>query len=82
MNVKKPTVAQAERYVTNLGKRMRELRDERGLKRNWVAKQLGVHYNSLKNWELGNSRPGARELLHVARVYEIEVDQFFVGVKP
>ena len=32
--------------------------------------------------ELGNSRPGAKELLHLARVYEIEPEEFYVGAKP
>lgn len=52
----------------------------RGLKRAWVAEQLGVHYNTIKYWELGNSWPGAKELLHLAKIYNIDPEDFFIGV--
>jgi DNA-binding transcriptional regulator YiaG len=56
--------------------RMKSLRDERGLKRDWVAKQLGVHYNTLKNWELGKSHPGTRELIALGKVYHVPPTDF------
>jgi transcriptional regulator with XRE-family HTH domain len=66
-----PTPEQVEEYAKALGRRLRELRDERGLQRKWVAEQLGVHYNSLKYWELGISRPGIKHLLHLAVIYQV-----------
>ncbi|HEY5531485.1 MAG TPA: helix-turn-helix transcriptional regulator [Candidatus Anoxymicrobiaceae bacterium] len=57
--------------------RMKALRDERGLKRDWIAKQLGVHYNTLKNWELGKAHPGTRELLALAKIYHVDAAEFF-----
>ena len=56
--------------------RLKSLRDERGLKRDWVAKQLGVHYNTLKNWELGKSHPGTRDLLALSNIYHINPTDF------
>lgn len=56
--------------------RMKSLRDERGLKRDWVARQLGVHYNTLKNWELGKSHPGTRELLALGQIYHVPPTEF------
>jgi DNA-binding transcriptional regulator YiaG len=56
--------------------RLKVLRDERGLKRDWVAKQLGVHYNTLKNWELGKSHPGTRDLLALGQIYHIKPTDF------
>jgi DNA-binding transcriptional regulator YiaG len=67
-------------YDRSLAKRMRSLRDDRGLKRDWVAKQLGVHYNTLKNWELGKAHPGTRELLALSRLYHVEPTDFFRGL--
>lgn len=64
-------------YNEAFGKRMKSLRDERGLKRDWVAKQLGVHYNTLKNWELGKAHPGSRDLLALSKIYHVEADEFF-----
>jgi len=60
---------------------MKDMRDERGLKRRWVADQLGVHYNTVKNWELGKARPGPKEILHLAKVYGVKTEEFFIGVK-
>ena len=75
-----PTPAQVENYTKNLGKRMKQLRDDQGLKRDWVAKQLGVHYNTIKNWELGKTRPGPKEVLFLAEVYGVEPEIFYKGV--
>jgi len=68
---------EVRKYDDSLAGRMKNLRDERGLKRDWVARQLGVHYNTLKNWELGKAHPGTRELLALARIYHIEPEEFF-----
>ena len=79
--VAEPTPQQVERYEKSLAKRLKDLRDECGLKRRWVADQLGVHYNTIKNWELGKARPGPKEILFLAKVYKVEPDEFYVGVK-
>ena len=64
-------------YDDALASKMKALRDDRGLKRNWVAKQLGVHYNTLKNWELGKAHPGTRELLALSKIYHVNPEDFF-----
>jgi len=71
---------EVERHDKALGARLKEMRDERGLKRDWVAKQLGVHYNTMKNWELGKSHPGTKEVLALSRVYHVKPDDFFRGI--
>lgn len=79
--IKGPSEKEVAAYKKALARRMRNLRDERGLKRGWVAEQLGVHYNTIKNWELGNAWPGAKELLHLAKVYDIDPEEFHVDIK-
>lgn len=64
-------------YDNAFAERMKELRDERGLKRDWVARQLGVHYNTLKNWELGKAHPGTREILALSKIYHVDPGEFF-----
>ena len=78
---KPPTDNQVRRYELALGRRMKDLRDKRGLKRKWVADQLGVHYNTLKNWELGTARPGPGQILYLAKIYQVKPEKFFVGVR-
>lgn len=79
-HVVEPTPQQVERYEKALAKRLKDLRDERGLKRRWVAEQLGVHYNTLKNWELGKARSGPKEIIHFARIYDIEPEGFYIRI--
>lgn len=62
-----------EKFAANL----KRMRDERGLKRDWVAKRIGVHYNTLKNWELGKAHPGSKELLELSDIYHCEPIEFF-----
>ena len=71
---------EVRKYDDSLANRLKTMRDDRGLKRDWVARQLGVHYNTLKNWELGKAHPGTRELLALARIYHIEPEEFFKGL--
>jgi DNA-binding transcriptional regulator YiaG len=67
-------------YDNAFADRMKVLRDERGLKRDWVARQLGVHYNTLKNWELGKAHPGTREILALSKIYHVDPGGFFSGL--
>ena len=77
-----PEVSEEEvqRYDGAFAARLKGMRDDRGLKRDWVARQIGVHYNTLKNWELGNAHPGTWELLSLARIYHVEPEEFFKGI--
>ena len=79
--VTKPTPRQVEDYAKALGQRLKELRDERGLRRAWVAEQLGVCYHTIKNWELGKTRPWPKEVLFLANVYGVEPEKFYKGVR-
>ena len=78
--ISQPTREQVEEYDKAFGQRLRDLRDERGLKPGCAAKELGIHYNTIKNWKLGTAWPGAKELLHLAKVYDIDPKEFFIGV--
>ena len=69
-----------KRYDSTFAGRMKAIRDERGLKRDWVAKQLGVHYNTLKNWELGKAHPGTKEILALSKIYHVNPEEFFKGL--
>lgn len=65
------------KYDKAFAERLKSMRDRNGLKRDWVAKQLNVHYNTLKNWELGKSHPGTKELLALSKIYHASIDEFF-----
>jgi len=69
-----------ERYDKAFANRLKNMREERGLKRDWVARQLGVHYNTMKNWELGKAHPGSKDLLALCKIYHVEPGEFFQGL--
>ncbi len=67
-------------YDRALASRLKGIRDERGLKRDWVARRLGVHYNTLKNWELGKAHPGTKEIIALSKIYHVRPEEFFRGL--
>jgi DNA-binding transcriptional regulator YiaG len=69
-----------EDFDRKFGARMKNVREERGLKRDWVAIRLEVHYNTLKNWELGKSHPGTREILALCKIYHCKPGELFRGL--
>ena len=71
---------EVRKYDSAFAERMKSLRDGCGLKRDWVARQLGIHYNTLKNWELGKAHPGTKEILALSQIYHVEPDEFFRGL--
>lgn len=71
---------EVEEYNRALAARLKSMRDERGLKRDWVARRLGVHYNTLKNWELGKAHPGTKEIIALSKIYHVRADEFFKGI--
>ncbi|MDD5747692.1 MAG: helix-turn-helix transcriptional regulator [Actinomycetota bacterium] len=71
------TENEVEEFDKAFANKLKDMREERGLKRGWVAKKLGVHYNTLKNWELGNAHPGTREILALSRIYHVDPSVFF-----
>lgn len=64
-------------YDRRFAEHMKQMREERGLKRDWVATKIDVHYNTLKNWELGKSHPGTKEILALSKVYHCKPGEFF-----
>lgn len=64
-----------------LGRKLREAREAHSRKLNrryWdkltiaeVSRELGVHANTLNNWELGKKNIAARDLERLARYYEL-----------
>lgn len=82
IHVEKIEVSESELSDFNrrLSEKLRLLREERGLKRDWVARRIGVHYNTLKNWELGKARPGAREILALCKIYHCKPSDIFNGL--
>lgn len=53
---------------------LKKAREDAGISREQVCEQLGCHYNTLKNWELGDTEPRATELASLAEMYGVSVE--------
>lgn len=61
-----------------LSKRLRELRDEKGLSRKAVAKNLKVVERTYQRYEENECEPTAPVLVQLADLYEVTID-YLVG---
>ena len=61
---------------TNLGDRIKDLRNERHLSQEYVAEQIGVSRQSGSKWESGVSRPSTGNLLCLAELFDVSLDAF------
>ena len=57
-----------------LGKRIRELRQEHGLRQNQLAKSVNVAANTLSQFESGKANPGYEALIAIADYFEVTTD--------
>ena len=53
---------------------LRKAREDAEMSREQVCLALGVHYNTLKNWELGTTEPKPTELVVLAEMYGCGVE--------
>lgn len=58
-----------------MGESLKTARTRRGLTKVFVAKEVGVHANTISNWEKGESEPDASELKKLAILLECDVEE-------
>ena len=63
-----------EKKVENLGKRLKELRDEQGLTQEEVANAIGVEAGAYSNYERGTRTPDVQKLTALADFYRVTID--------
>lgn len=57
-----------------LGKRLRYLRDKRGLSQKFVAEKLGIANNTLSGYESGDRNPSPKLIAELAGFYDVTTD--------
>lgn len=62
-----------------MGKRLRYLRDKRGLAQKFVAESIGIKNNTLSGYEAGDREPNSLILGKLAKFYEVTTD-YLIGV--
>ena len=58
-----------------LGNRLAELRKKHGLSQEELADQLGVSRQAVSKWERGEASPDTDNLIELARIYGISLDE-------
>lgn len=60
---------------------LKELREKRGLKQNYVANQIGIKQSTLSNWESGKRDCSIENLLKLVDVYNVPLESLIVAYK-
>ena len=64
-----------------IGKRLRELRNERGLSIRELAKEVGISHNTLAAYERHDMMPSLENGYIMAEYFEIPIEYFLKGKK-
>ena len=65
-----------------LSKRLLDLRKSRGYSQAQVAMKLGISQGAISQWEHGTTVPAAEQLLSLADIYGISVDEILGRAAP
>lgn len=71
----------ADKYDVAIGKRLRELRTERGLTQTQLGDLLGVSFQQIQKYEKGTNRIGSGRLWVISRLLKAPVTYFFEGLE-
>jgi transcriptional regulator with XRE-family HTH domain len=63
-----------------VGARIRELRQEKNICQNTLAKNINVSNASISYWETAKQEPGAFALFKMAQYFEVTVD-YLIGLE-
>lgn len=58
-----------------IGKRILELRKKQNITQEQLAEKLDVTRQTISNWELGETSPNSEQLIELADIFEVSVDE-------
>jgi len=65
---------------TKFGQKVKELRLERDLSQQDLAKEFNVHRTTVKDWEVRGKEPDYLTLCKIARFFEVRID-YLLGLE-
>ena len=74
----RPETVQVRR---SLGEAIKDYRTQRNMTQEFVAEQLGVSRQAVSKWESGTSEPSTSNLLALAKLFELPVEELLRGVE-
>ncbi|BFH17948.1 helix-turn-helix domain-containing protein [Paenibacillus melissococcoides] len=66
----------------SIGRRIKELRKEKGVSQKDLAETIGVSRGNVGDWELDKVKPGADALLALSEYFEVTTDWLLSGNEP
>lgn len=67
-------------FYMSIGENIRELRKEKGLTQEDLAKLLFVSQDTISLWELNKSLPDIKSLIELTKIFEVSSD-FILGIE-
>ena len=64
-----------------VGERIKELRLEKGLSQNVLAKHVGVSQKAIDYWERNVNEPKSSYIITLVKFFELSYDEFFEDVE-
>ena len=64
-----------------LGEKIKELRQEKGLSQAQLANIIGVSQKAIDYWERNVNEPKASYIVALVKFFEITYDEFFADIK-
>lgn len=65
--------------VSTLSERIRSKRIEMNMTQEYVAEKIGVSRQAISKWESGKSSPSTSNLISIANLFNISVDDLIIG---
>ena len=65
----------------SLGRRLRQIREERGLSQEKLAREIGVVFQQIQKYEAGVNRISCSRLLKILEAFNISVIDFFAEIE-
>ena len=81
--VQQPPELQKEETVVQqtLGERLKAVRMRYNMTQEFVAEQLGVSRQAVSKWESGKAEPSTANLLALAKLYDISVEDLIKNIR-
>jgi DNA-binding XRE family transcriptional regulator len=57
----------------NLGQQIRDIRNKRGIKQKWLAKEIGISTNALCSIEKNKAWPSCDTMTKICQLFEVEL---------
>lgn len=71
-----------EVMVLTLNEKLQKLRKENNMSQEKIAELVGVSRQSVSKWEIGLSKPDTENLIHLAEIYHVSLDELIGVAEP